>query len=173
MFKKRFITSLLVFLAVFLSGCSGSWKAVRTNDLRAVADKIAGYQLPDGYTEQFAIDMLDYQLVSLQGPSSNCHIYLAQAPKDSKIDLAAVQNEYRAYDERIDIDVRLVETRTVSIRGQDVTLYVSEGVNGENRRYRGVTAVFTGRGGPAAVNISAPVDQWDWPVVDAFLASLD
>lgn len=173
MFDKRTLTCIAICLAFLLTGCSSSWKFVRTSDLRPTADKIAGYALPEGYTEQFAVDLLDYQLVSLEGQTPNCHIYLAQAPKDSKIDLASVQNEYRAQDERFDVDVRLVETRTVSIRGQDVTLYVSEGVNGENRRYRGVTAMFEGRGGPAAVNITAPVEEWDWALVDAFLASLD
>ena len=28
-------------------------------------------------------------------------------------------------------------------------------------------------GGPALINMSAPIDQWDWDVVDQFLASIE
>jgi hypothetical protein len=39
--------------------------------------------------------------------------------------------------------------------------------------YRQVTARFEGKGGPAFVNLIAPIAEWDWALVDALLASIE
>jgi hypothetical protein len=167
------LVSLVCLFAVLLSGCSSGQKKSQANDIRKVADKITGYSLPAGYREEFALDVLGYQLVNLQGQTPNCHIYLAQATADIDIDLTALHNQNRAKDDRNPRGVRMVETRTVSLRGQEVSMLVSEGINSENQPYRQILALFEGRGGPAAVNLSAPIDVWDWEQVDEFLASFD
>jgi hypothetical protein len=123
------------------------------------------------------VDLLGYQLVSLEGPTSSCHIYLVQAPKDTQVDMADLQKQARTMEGSRNTDkisgVQIVETRTATLRGQEVPVAVGEGVNSEQQPYREVTALFEGRGGPALVSISSPVDEWDWSLVDEFLASIE
>jgi hypothetical protein len=165
-----FLTSLL------LSGCTPERNKVLNENIRAVGEKITGYTLPAGYREQFAVDLLGYQLVSLEGSTPNCHIYLLQAPKETTADIEKLKEQARQLEgekKSEDLrDIRVVEVRTTNLRGQDVDVLVGEGVNSEEQPYREVTALFEGRGGPALVNISSPVSLWDWDQVDQFLSSL-
>lgn len=174
--KKSIITIsilFLLFISLFLSSCS----AAQSKNLQAVADKIAGYTLPQGYKEQFSVDLMGYQLVSFEGSTPNCHLFLVQAPKDSDIDVEGLKKQAGKLEgdnpNRKVRDVRVVETRTATIRGQEVTLLVGEGINSEDLPFREVTALFEGRNGPAIVNISSPVDLWDWDLVNGFLASIE
>jgi len=177
---KNFIKSiipLMLLAAVLLSGCSALQYKTQSSDIRAIADQIAGYSVPEGYSEQFAATMLGYQLVSLTGPTPSCHIYLVQAPKDAADDMEKLQEQARTLrGEKSKNDrkeMRVVEKREATIRGQQVTLLVSEGINSEDLPYREITAIFTARGGPALVSISSPVTYWDDSLVDQFIASIE
>jgi len=167
------IMAVLAGLFIF-SACS----PLKTqNEVHTIADQIAGYSIPDGYREQFAVEMSGYQMVGLQGPEASCHIYLLQAPKDISVDIEVLQTQAdsleKHHKEQEHRSMRLVETRDVTVRGETVSLLVSEGLNHDNQAYREVIAQFTGRNGPALVSISSPVDQWDWDMVDSFLTSIE
>ena len=75
-----------------------------------------------------------------------------------------------AYDPQTRMSI--IETGPVTVRGQDATLVISEGVTSEGESYRQEAAAFQGQGGPALVVISGPVESWDQALVDAFLASI-
>ena len=169
MFQFRSLRILVVLAAVLLLAACSSLSSQGT-------DQMVSYTLPQGYHEQFAVDMAGYQLVSLEGPTPSCHIYLLQAPADSVIDTASLQkqvSDMQNTTHKEDLrNVKGVETRTATLRGETVDVLVGEGVNSENVPYREVTAVFTAQNGPALVSISSPVEQWDWEMVDGFLASL-
>lgn len=174
----RRISGCLALLIALLaaSACSSLPYKTEAKEISAIAGRISGYALPQGYSEQFALDMLDYQLVSMQGPTANCHLYLVQAPEDTEVDIAKLQEQARSMEgekNRDSVrDLRVVETRTITLRGEPVSLLVSEGVNSDEQPYREATALFAGRNGPALVSISAPIDRWNWDLVDEFLASL-
>ncbi|RPI32059.1 MAG: hypothetical protein EHM70_09890 [Chloroflexota bacterium] len=174
---KNILTLAALALILLLSACSPLKYKTQESDIQDVAGKIAGYTLPEGYSEQFAVELMDYQLISLVGPTPSCHIYLVQAPTDADVDIAALQEQARNMDgnKREDSysDVQIVEQRSTVIRGQDVTMLVGEGVNSENLPYREVTALFDGKTGPALVSIASPVSEWDWTMVDEFLASIE
>jgi hypothetical protein len=176
MSKAKFATLILV-AAVLLSGCSALKEVLPSEDGQPVAEKIAGFTLPDGYSEQFSVDLLGYQMVSLEGPASSCHIYLLQAPENADVDVADLQKQAAAMEGSRHPgglrDLQIVETRTATLRGQEVPVVVGEGINSDDRPYRQVNALFEGRGGPALVNISSPVAEWDWTLVDEFLASIE
>ena len=74
----------------------------------------------------------------------------------------------RGTGERIITEIR---PRAVWI-GQQTTLIIGEGVNGDNVPYRTASALFEGKGGQALVNISMPSASWDQAVVDEFIESL-
>jgi hypothetical protein len=160
---------------VVLAACQTVPYKAKAGDIRRIAAQIADYQVPEGYSEQYAVELAGYQLVSLVGPTPNCHLFLAQAPADADIDIDELQRQAREMngDQKVELkNVRVVEQRPVAIRGQQVTLLVGEGVNSDEKLYREVTAVFTGKNGPALVSISSPFEEWDWASVDEFLASI-
>jgi hypothetical protein len=66
----------------------------------------------------------------------------------------------------------IIETRPVTVREQEVTLVISEGITSEGETYRQVTAAFQGKGGPALLMLSEPVTSWNQQVVDALIASI-
>lgn len=173
-FKIQLALAALVAILI-VSGCSTLPYQSQPDDIRAVADEIATYRLPEGYSEQFAVEMMGYQLISLTGPTPSCHIYLVQAPEDAQVDIADLQEQARSLrgtDRDRPKDIRVVEQRPVMIRGQEVTLLVGEGINSDNLPYREAHALFAGGNGPALVSIASPVSLWDWALVDEFLASL-
>lgn len=174
----KIVVSLAILASLLLSGCQAAQYRTQPAEIRSVADKIAGYKVPAGYSEKFAADLMGYQVVSLEGATPHCHLYLVQAPKDTQADIDKLQERARSMEEgqrgsRKSYDARVVETRIVSLRGQTVKLAVSEGINSSDQPYREVTALFAGRGGPAMVSISSPTDQWDWDTVNTFLASIE
>jgi len=173
--KTILLFSAVTILTLGLSGCAILQAEGLFDDANNVASKIAGYDLPKGYSEQFAVEMLDYQVVGLIGPEESSHIFLLQAPQDIDLNLDQLQ-QARILDDHDTIapkQMQVVENRAVVIRGQSVNLVIQEGLNSENQPYRSATALFEGRNGPALVSLSSRIDVWDADMVNAFLASLD
>jgi hypothetical protein len=75
-----------------------------------------------------------------------------------------------AYDSNSRMTV--IEKPVVNVRGQEVTAVISDGVNSENETYRQIMVVFQGKGGPALLVYSVPVDNWDQETVTNLLASI-
>lgn len=170
------ILIVILILTTLLTACASKPNANKSIVSR-VAEKITGYSMPEGYSEELGIDLWGYQLVSLKGQTENCHLYLVQAPKDMVVDIESLKEQAEELQGIQKEDrysrVSTTEVRTVSVRGQDVPMVVGEGVNSNNETFREVAVLFEGRGGPALLSISSPVDQWDWNVVDAFIVSLE
>jgi hypothetical protein len=66
----------------------------------------------------------------------------------------------------------VIENRTATVRGQEVNVVVSEGLNSDNVSYRQVTVGFQGKGGPAMLVFSDSAELWNLETVDALLASI-
>jgi len=71
-----------------------------------------------------------------------------------------------------DTRMTVSENRTATLRGQEATLIVSEGVNSENISYRQASIAFEGKSGPALILFSESVEAWHQPAFDEFLASI-
>lgn len=172
--KSILILAALVAVLV-AAGCAPALSTSNTENMREVADQIAGYELPEGYSEQFAADAFGYEVISMVGPIPSCHIYLVQTPEKDKADIEKMQAQAQSVtaDKDRPEDMQLVEERTVTIRGMEVTLLVQEGINSDGDGYRDVSALFDGRNGPALVSISSPSGIWDWDLVNNFLASIN
>ncbi len=143
----------------------------------AVAERIADYQLPEGYREQYALHFMGFSLVAYTPGDSHGHIMLFQAPVALALDDCNVEEElYRATrQERYTMgrtEFRAVAYRKAYIRGQQVILSISEGVGSEHQPYRQVRGVFQGKGGPAVLVVTEPVNTWDQAAVEAFIASI-
>jgi hypothetical protein len=166
--------SSFVLLAFLLSAC-GINTAINTNTDKvvSVAAEIADFDLPAGYQPEFSASLEGYTLVSYNPGDGHSHLYLIQSEKESDGEKLASMVEQIApgsYDPQTRMTI--IETRPVTVREQEVTLVISEGVTSEGETYRQVTVAFQGNGGPALVMLTEPVISWDQEMVNTFIASI-
>ena len=90
------ILIVILILTTLLTACASKPNANKSIPSR-VAEKIAGYSMPEGYSEELGVDLWGYQLVSFKGPSDNCHLYLVQAPKDMVVDIDSLKEQAREH----------------------------------------------------------------------------
>ena len=170
----RLRMSSFVLLAFLLSAC-GINTTINTNTDKvvSVAAEIADFDLPAGYQPEFSASLEGYTLVSYNPGDGHSHLYLIQSEKESDGEKLASMVEQIApgsYDPQTRMTV--IETRPVTVRRQEVTLVISEGVTSEGETYHQVTLAFQGKGGPALLMLSEPVTSWNQQTVDAFIASI-
>lgn len=165
------VTGILMFRA---SGRTLE-RSFQTNPANAetIADGIAEYDLPVGFGDEFGMQVADFAMVGYTGEDDHRHIFLFQLPSYVTLDEDQIQDRLQQAYDRNDRPERLqvVDRLPGKIRGQEVELVVSEGINHDNQAYREVSAIFQGRGGQAVVLISGPVTNWDQRMVDEFIAS--
>ena len=166
--------SSFVLLAFLLTAC-GVNTTINTNTDKvvSVAAEIADFDLPAGYRPEFSASVEGYTLVSYNSGDGHSHLYLIQSEKEVDGEkLVSVMDEIApgSYDPQTRMTV--IETRLVTMREQEVTLVISEGVTSEGETYRQIMAAFHGKGGPALVTLSEPVERWNQESVDAFIASI-
>jgi hypothetical protein len=167
-------TICFVLLSFLLAAC-GTDAAINTNTEKVVdaAAEIADFDLPAGYQPEFSASLEGYILVSYNPGDGHSHLYLIQSEKESDGEKLASMVEQIApgsYDPQT--RMKVIETRLVTVRGQEETLVISEGVTSEGETYRQVTVTFQGKGGPALLMLSEPVTRWNQESVDAFIASI-
>lgn len=138
-----------------------------------VGRSIAEYDVPDRFVDAYAIDLADFSLVVYRDIVTNSHVYLFQLPETVNLDPVAFEQQLRwvAGMEEATESV-IIQYVPCLIRGQQTTLIISDGRTHDNRQYRSATAIFTGKGGQALVNISAPAERWDQAMVESFVGSL-
>lgn len=69
-------------------------------------------------------------------------------------------------------NLSLIEERTVTVRGEDVTASIREGVGDDGEQFRSLDVAFQGKNGPALLVMSFPAIYWDEAVVQQVLDSL-
>jgi hypothetical protein len=140
---------------------------------QASAD-IAEYDLPAGFGLEFGMEAGDFSMAAYAGEDGHSHIYFLQLPANLNLDEAQMWSRMQQAQEygNLPAQLKMVETKTGVIRGQEVELVISEGDNHEGQSYRQVSGVFQGKGGQAMVVFEAPVGAWDQATVDAFLTSI-
>ena len=165
---------LLAVLIVLLTGCSaGVAVDTEAETVFETASKIAEIDLPSGYSADFSAHMLGYTAAAFNPGDGHSHLYLIQSEKESDGEkLASILNQIApgTYDPQTRMTV--IETRPVTVREQEGTLSISEGVTSEGESYRQAVVAFHGKGGPALVVLSEPVTRWNQETVDAFIASI-
>jgi membrane-bound inhibitor of C-type lysozyme len=145
-------------------------------DINRTGAGIADYDLPEGYSPSFGTQMAGISMAAYQSEDGHSHIMLFQVPESMRMDPADLQRQMRqtrpadAGDQPA--EMQMVETRMVTLRGQEVKLVMSEGTNSSGVAYREASVVFDGKGGQALLSISGPVSTWDEAAVDEFLASM-
>ncbi len=152
--------------------------AVTTNPaaVEGAAGQIAEFQLPAGYRSEASLSLGGYTFVSFAPGDDHSHIQMVQAPASVKVDEATLDQYAQQANPNVRRDrysqVRTVGQSQATIRGQNVTLLISEGSNRDGQLYRTMTGVFQGKGGPTLLSVESPVSTWDQAQVDAFIASI-
>jgi hypothetical protein len=164
---------LAAILLAILSAC-GTMEA--TNDpehVMKLASNIADFELPEGYTSEFSAEMAGYTLAAYKGASGPSHLYLIQSEKEADgKELENMLTQLAPGSSDPNTRMTVIENRPGSIRGQEVTLVISDGTNSDGEYYRQITAAFQGKGGPALLVFSETIDRWNDEMIDALLTSI-
>jgi hypothetical protein len=166
---KTICFALLFFL---LTACGMNINTDQ-DKVTAVAAEIADFELPTGYSPEFTASFDVYTLVSYTPGKGSCHLYLVQSQNaaDTEKLLRAMKNIIPGeYDPEAGMTV--IETRPILVRGEQTTLILSEGVNGDGETCRQAVVAFKGNGGPALLVYSSPVAASNLETVEALIASI-
>ena len=176
--KKRIFTVTIIIgvLAGLLVGCNGFLRLLENEQDGVInsAKTIADFVLPEGYSPEFAVELMDYTVVSFKPNNTNSHLYLIQALSDSD-----GENMLASLDNLVEnagpsqTDLALIESIPMTVRGTETNLMISEGINGEGISYRQAMVVFEGKGGIAMLILSEPLTRWNQDAVEAFIQSIE
>lgn len=171
--NKFLFTTITISLLVILSACG---TVELTNDSQHVAElvsKIADFEVPEGYVSEFSAELSGYTLATYKGTTDPSHLYLIQSEKEADgAELERMLTELAPGSNDPDTRMTVVENRPVSVRGQDVTMVISDGINHEGTAYRQAAVAFEGQGGPALLVFSESLELWNDETVAALLASI-
>ena len=170
-----------------LAGAAGVWmfrsagtaigRGLQSDQERVskVSASIAGYDLPGGFSSAYAMQAGGFDLLSYTGQDGHSHVYFFQLPGGVRVEQDLLERQFNQNIQDQGNDNRRtvpVSQTAATVRGQETTLVVSEGVNSEGQAFRQATAMFEGVGGQALVVFERPVSSWDQAEMEAFIASI-
>ena len=168
-------------LGATLLGTRLAGRAIITNPdrVQAVGNQIADYDVPPGYEEMFAMNIMGMKLVAI-GPSTPTTgitmTMLMQFPAGMDVSRQQMERQIeQALARQIGLssaDMTSVVQEETVIKGAPVTLAVREGTTDRGERIRQLTGLFDGEGGPTMLMITGEVAAWDQEMVDQFIASI-
>ena len=138
--------------------------------------QIAGFDIPPGY-QPFAMHIFNYDMVTLAPENSGggmmimliqLHGLGAASREQTELQLrqiAAQQNSQPG------TSMQVVDTHEEVIRGETVTVTVSEGQY-ESLTMRQWTTIFAGNKGPTMLMVQGAVESWDDQLLEDFIKSI-
>jgi hypothetical protein len=153
----------------------GLWRGIpghmtrETGEVNTVAYNIAEFNLPSGYTPDYALNLVGFSLAAYQGDDSHSHLTLMQAP--NWVYSGTMTSVGSAQNRDLTRELTVVSNEQRVVRNQDVTVTISEGTNGEGMPYRQLLVAFEGKGGTALLVMNETVSQWDGNDINSFLNS--
>ena len=146
------------------------------SDVQGVSDTIAEYDMPPGYKPFMSMSLPSmYDIVALSSDNGTMMIMLMQFTGNLGMTEEQMQEQVRQSFEQQSgqggAQMQVVETREDTIRGQKVTITVSEGT-GEGVTLRQWMTVFTGNGGPTVLMIQGSTSDWDETLITNFIHSI-
>lgn len=147
-------------------------------EVAQIASQIADFNLPDGFTTQYGIQIATFSMVQYTTRAEDTYIFLTQFPAGTSINPDEMLRQIRDNSRNpnsiwYNTDTQLIEQKKVTICGEETTLSISEGTNDQGVLYRMANAEFQGNGeGPALFMIVGPAAQWDGQMIEDFIASI-
>lgn len=160
---------------IFAANKAGQAIDMDPAQVEAQAGAIAGFDLPAGFEPAVSMDLLGMKMAGYNSSDERSHIFLMQFPASMQLSSDDMQKQIeRAMNSSQqnygDLEMKVVETRDVTIKGNQEQATISEG-EGSNGSYRQLAVMFEGNGGQAFLIYMTPTENWDDAEVDAFLAS--
>jgi hypothetical protein len=120
------------FLLTVLAACAATNTLATNAETVAAAAEIADFDLPAGYRADFSAKVLGYTAASFRPDDTASHLYVIQSEKNADSEELAHMLQKLVPSSR-DPQRRLTDTQTrsVSVRGQEGTLVISDGINAE------------------------------------------
>jgi hypothetical protein len=140
------------------------------------AREFVDYDLPDGYTEQMAMDMIVYTFVII-GPAS----YENTGPTIMFAHFSPVAGNQQQLEQQVrqsfnqqvgGADMTLVEIKTMTIRGEETEVAIYEGLDEYGDEVRQLITSFPARTGIIMLMIFGDIETWDQDMVDEFIESI-
>lgn len=141
-----------------------------------VQQDIAEFEIPEGY-QPFALNMFNYDMLTLTPVSaqSGMTIMLMQYTGVTAGNSEQMEEQLRRaisqQGGQAGTNMKLVDTYEETIRGQTVTVSVSEG-QFQSFTMRQWSTVFQGNKGPTIVMVQGITDGWDDQLLDDFIKSI-
>ena len=142
------------------------------------AHAIADYELPAGYQEQMAMDLIVYTMVIIappSGPSSDQPVIMLAQFKAGANQQQMEQQMRQSFEQQSGqrgFQMKVVDTRKMTIRGEEVEVITYEGTSDSGNTMRQVITVFPGKGGTAMLMIMGDAQHWDKEEIDKFIESI-
>lgn len=149
-------------------------------DAAVAAHAIADYDLPEGYQERMAMDVMFYTMVFIGPDTSNSTfedkpvIMLAQfgAMGDPEQMQEQIRRSMEQQSGRRGMTMTLVEVQNMTIRGEEVEVFIYEGTDSRNFTMRQLVTTFPGKDGTAMLMIMGDALSWDQDEIDTFIKSI-
>ncbi len=170
--SQKLIFSFLVM--GLLAACS-PFKSIDTdaNETLSAAGEIADFDLPTSFSPEFSASLMGYSIVSFTSGDNRSHLYVVQSENQADREaLENVLNELISSKGSIKNRTEVVDTQQAYLNGEEVTVVITDGVNGENKAYRQAMIAFQGKGGPALLVFMTPLEKWDPVILNELIASI-
>lgn len=140
----------------------------------AKAEDIALYNIPYGY-EQGVMSVFGFDMVVLSADNQPV-IMLMQFPEASNVDPKEMEKTMQQaigqqFNQR-GLTFSLVDQKKVLIKGQEVTLFISEGKDADGNAFREATTSFKGNNGTVLLTVMGDVNVWNQTAIEVFLKSI-
>ena len=145
-----------------------------------VGSNIADYTVPSGYVQQMAMSILGYDFVVIAPPDSHNGMMIMLAGfnqsltqgYDEKSFQEQMQRSFEQQSGRRGLNMKVVETKKMTIRGEEVNVTILEGSDESGVSLRQLMVIFPAKNGMGMVMIQSLKEQWDQQAVDQFLQSI-
>jgi len=142
------------------------------------AHEIVDYDLPAGYKEEMAMNIMFYSIVVI-GPdtySTNQPIIMLAQFNSSIADPEQMKRQiiqsFEQQSGRRGADMQLKEIKKMTIRGEETDVAIYEGTDQSGDFVRQLIASFPGKDGTALLMIIGDAGSWDQDVLDEFIESI-
>jgi hypothetical protein len=144
------------------------------------AHKIADYDLPEGYQEQMAMEIMFYSFVVI-GPQnssgiSNGPVFMLAQFQAGMVNQQQMEQQLRQSFEQQSshpgLSMELVKVEQQTIRGEETEVATYEGTDSNGVVLRQIITSFPGKDGTAMLMIAGPANLWDQDLIDAFIESI-
>lgn len=143
-----------------------------------IAGSIVDYDLPSGYEEQGAMNLLGFRMAFISGRDEQTVIMLAEFPDALAGDEDQMQQQMRdAFANQSgsqNVNVEFVGSEDITINGSGATLATYEGTDDQGNGMRQLIGVFeTKNGSSGMLMIFGGLDSWDESGISGFIDSLE